>query len=176
MPSHGRRGLVSKPICEAELRELVHELAKPDRAKTMVLARAVRECTPLPVVEPRRILLVEDNPTNQRVTQRLLEKLGHQVVVVGDGLQALEAIDATMFDLVLMDVQMPVMDGFAATARIREREATHGVRIPVVAMTANVMKGDRENCLSLRFDDYVAKPINRSCPQSIASSSHSGLS
>ena len=106
-----------------------------------------------------RILLAEDNPVNQMVAVRLLEKRGHTVTVAGDGREALRALDAAQFDLVLMDVQMPEMNGFEATAAIRERELGTGRHLPIVAMTAHALKGDRERCLEAGMNGYVAKPI-----------------
>jgi CheY-like chemotaxis protein len=108
-----------------------------------------------------RILLAEDNLVNQRLTVRILEKLGHQVVVAQTGEDALNALATEKFDLVLMDVQMPEMDGFAATREIRRKEQGSHERLPVIAMTAHAMKGDRESCLEAGMDDYLAKPINR---------------
>ena len=90
---------------------------------------------------------------------RMLEKQGHSVSVVGDGQAALEALAQHPFDLVLMDVQMPVMDGLEATAAIREQEKTSGAHMPIIAMTAHAMQGDRERCLAAGMDDYVAKPM-----------------
>jgi CheY-like chemotaxis protein len=106
-----------------------------------------------------RILLAEDNPVNQRLASRLLEKRGHSVVIAGNGREALEALEKESFDLIFMDLQMPVMDGFEATAAIRKREGTGGVRLPVVALTAHAMKGDREKCLAGGMDEYLTKPI-----------------
>ena len=107
-----------------------------------------------------RILLAEDNPVNQRLAVALLEKRGHRVVVVGDGQQALDALARDGFDVVLMDMQMPVMDGIESTQRIRERErAFDGLHQPIVAMTANAMQGDRERCLAAGMDGYVSKPV-----------------
>src|SRR5581483_433084 len=113
-------------------------------------------------VRPLRILLVDDNAINQRLGAKLLEIRGHTVVLAGDGAQAVEAYEREPFDLVLMDVQMPVMNGFEATARIREKQSTSGRRIPIVAMTARAMKGDREECLAAGMDDYVSKPFRAS--------------
>ncbi len=109
---------------------------------------------------PLRILLTEDNPVNQRLAIVLLEKRGHRVVVAGDGQQALDVLASEEFDLVLMDMQMPVMDGIEATLRIRERErSVGGAHQPIVAMTANAMEGDRERCLAAGMDGYVSKPV-----------------
>jgi two-component system sensor histidine kinase/response regulator len=111
-----------------------------------------------------KILVAEDNPVNQQLAVRLLQKRGHTVVVAQDGQEALQALEQDRFDLVLMDVQMPKMGGLEATALIRDRERGTGKRIPIVAMTARAMKGDREACLAAGMDGYVAKPIS---PQSL---------
>ncbi|NQT50889.1 response regulator, partial [bacterium] len=107
------------------------------------------------------VLLAEDNPVNQRLAVRLLEKAGHAVAVVGDGRRAVERVAQGDFDLVLMDVQMPEMDGFEATQAIREGERGTGRHTPIIAMTAHAMKGDRERCLAAGMDAYVAKPVRR---------------
>jgi len=109
--------------------------------------------------EGLRILLAEDNQVNRRVVELLLEKNGHSIRSAVDGEEALAAYGEEIFDVVLMDVQMPVMDGFAATAAIRARERETGVRVPIIAMTAHAMTGDRERCLAAGMDDYVSKPI-----------------
>ena len=106
-----------------------------------------------------KILLAEDNRINQRVAQRLLEKRGHTVVLAESGTEALKAWQKQSFDLILMDVQMPEMDGFEATAKIRNQEKP-GNHIPIIAMTAHALVGDRERCLAAGMDDYVSKPIN----------------
>ena len=108
---------------------------------------------------PLRILLAEDNRVNQMVAVRILEKQGHAVVVVDDGQAALTALAQAAFDLVLMDVQMPGMDGLEATAAIRGQEKTQGAHVPIIAMTAHAMRGDRERCLAAGMDGYVSKPI-----------------
>jgi two-component system, sensor histidine kinase and response regulator len=109
---------------------------------------------------PLRVLLAEDNVVNQRLAVRLLQKEGYTVVVACDGAKAFEAWQQQQFDLILMDVQMPVMDGVEATAAIREREQGNGIHTPIVAMTAHAMAGDRQRFLSLGMDGYVSKPIH----------------
>jgi len=106
-----------------------------------------------------RILMAEDYELNQKLAVRLLARAGYKCDIVDNGQKALEAVSSGAYDLVLMDCQMPVMDGFEATRMIRRREAEHGGHIPIVAMTANAMKGDRERCLEAGMDDYVSKPI-----------------
>jgi signal transduction histidine kinase/DNA-binding response OmpR family regulator len=108
---------------------------------------------------PLHVLVVEDNLINQKLVTRMLEPHGHTVELAGNGRLALAALERQNFDLVLMDVQMPEMDGFEATAAIRARERETGRRVPIVAMTAHAMKGDRERCLAAGMDAYVAKPV-----------------
>jgi CheY-like chemotaxis protein len=108
-----------------------------------------------------RVLLAEDNVVNQRVAARLLTKRGHRVTVANNGVEALDALERAVFDIVLMDVQMPVMGGFEATAAIRERERRQGGHLRIVAMTAHALKGDRERCLAAGMDGYLPKPIDR---------------
>ncbi len=107
-----------------------------------------------------RLLLAEDNAVNQRLAMSLLEKRGHQVVTASNGREALAALEGGTFDAVLMDVQMPEMDGFEATVAIRAREQRSSAHIPIIAMTAHAMKGDRERCLAAGMDGYVAKPLD----------------
>jgi osomolarity two-component system sensor histidine kinase NIK1 len=108
------------------------------------------------------ILLAEDNAVNQRLAVKILEKYHHSVTVVNNGLEALDAIKARRFDVILMDVQMPVMGGFEATARIREWEAGEGLpRSPIVALTAHAMVGDREKCIEAQMDEYLSKPLKQ---------------
>jgi CheY-like chemotaxis protein len=105
------------------------------------------------------VLVAEDNPVNQKVLEHFLAKWGCKVVLAGTGWDALTLLESTEFDLVLMDVQMPGMDGFEATSRLRALEAEIGGRVPVIAITAHAMEGDRERCLEAGMDDYLTKPV-----------------
>jgi CheY-like chemotaxis protein len=115
---------------------------------------------PPPPAPALRILVAEDNLVNQALVRGLLLRQGHTVTVVANGREAVEANERESFDVVLMDVSMPEMDGLEATALIRRREATRGGRVPIVAMTAHAMKGDRERCLESGMDAYLAKPLS----------------
>ncbi len=153
----GLASYLTKPVGEAELLDVILRVTgstRPETTPSPVTGHAVRE-------ERRklRILLAEDNPVNQLIASRLLEKQGHHVVSCGNGRQALERLDRERFDLILMDVEMPEIDGFEATATIRKKEETTAARIPIIAMTAHALKGDRERCLAAGMDDYVSKPI-----------------
>ncbi|MHB8608941.1 MAG: response regulator [Candidatus Acidiferrales bacterium] len=149
-----------KPIRQSELREAVARVLgahEHDGAIPLITRFSLHDAR-----EPEaflRVLLAEDNLVNQRLVVRLLEKRGHQVVVAATGLEALKALEKESFDLVLMDVQMPEMDGLEATIAIREKEKSTGLHQPVVALTAHAMKGDREKCLAGGMDGYLTKPI-----------------
>lgn len=126
---------------------------------------AARAARPAAIAAPQpagrlRILLAEDNRVNRFLAVRLLEKAGHQVETATNGRAALAALEHDRFDLALMDLQMPEMDGLEATARIRERERTTGSHLPIIALTANAMVGDQERCLQAGMDGYVSKPID----------------
>ena len=109
-----------------------------------------------------RVLLAEDNSVNQTLAIRLLEKHGHDVVLAVNGREALDALEKENFDLVLMDLQMPVLDGLSAINVVRKKEAEVGGHMPIIALTAHAMKGDRERCIEAGADDYVTKPIRTS--------------
>ncbi len=131
--------------------------------QTRRLATAVSASNPLFNPEPLpdlRILLAEDNPVNQRLATKLLEKRGHRITVTATGSDAVKRIQDETFDVILMDVQMPDMDGLEATALIREWETNRGRRTPIIALTAHSMKGDRERCLAAGMDNYVTKPFD----------------
>jgi len=149
-----------KPIRQSELREAIARVlgAREQKGAIPLITRYSLHDAREPS-SSLRVLLVEDNPVNQRLASRLLEKRGHSVVVAGNGLEALGALEKESFDLVFMDVQMPVMDGFEATVAIRRKEGAGGVRLPIVALTAHAMKGDREKCLAVGMDGYLTKPI-----------------
>src|SRR5690606_12393216 len=108
-----------------------------------------------------RVLLVEDNPVNRLVAQRILDTFGIEVVTADNGQQALDLLRAELFDAVLMDCQMPVLNGYGATRQWRDRELLSGQqRLPIIAMTANAMAGDRQRCLEAGMDDYLSKPVD----------------
>ena len=107
-----------------------------------------------------RILLAEDNVVNQKVALLLLKQQGHSVVVASDGAQAVTAFEREPFDLILMDVQMPELNGYAASRAIRAREQGTADHIPIIALTAHAMEGDREICIEAGMDDYLTKPIH----------------
>jgi CheY-like chemotaxis protein len=113
----------------------------------------------MPTERPLRILLVEDNPVNQKVAEFMLARHGHKVVTAANGRIALQLLEQQAFDLALMDVQMPEMDGLETTAQIRAREQTCGGHLPILALTANAMVGDREKCLQAGMDGYLTKPV-----------------
>lgn len=111
------------------------------------------------MLPPLQILLVEDNPINQMVAARLLEQAGHRVTVAGNGAIAVAEVSRQPFDVVLMDLQMPVMDGFEATRAIRRRERPGERRLPIIALTAQALHGYREKCLGAGMDGFVTKPF-----------------
>ena len=156
----GVAAYLMKPIRQSELREAIARVvgAKDQQDTVPLITRFSLAPASAPAV-CLRVLLAEDNLVNQKVVMRLLEKRGHRVVVAANGREALDALGKQNFDLVLMDVQMPDMDGFEATAVLREQEKISGVHQSVVALTANAMKGDREQCLSAGMDGYLSKPI-----------------
>jgi signal transduction histidine kinase/CheY-like chemotaxis protein len=149
-----------KPIRQSELREAIARVlgAREQKGAIPLITRYSLQDAREPS-SSLRILLAEDNPVNQRLACRLLEKRGHSVVVAANGLEALEALEKERFNLVFMDLQMPVMDGFEATAAIRKKEVATGTHLAVIALTAHAMKGDREKCLESGMDDYLTKPI-----------------
>jgi len=167
----GAKGYLTKPVRHDELRDCLRTvlgmapvLADMPQAGDTVTPRLVTRHTLAEHSTRRRVLVVEDNSINQKLAVRMLEKLGYRPDLVENGQEALAALDAGAYDAVLMDCQMPVMDGFEATADIRRQEAA-GKRyvsaghLPIIAVTANAMQGDRERCLAAGMDAYLAKPI-----------------
>ncbi len=150
-----------KPIKLSQLYDCIVTVLAPDREALQDQAGLITRHTLAESRKSRgaRILLAEDNPTNQIVAIRLLEKLGHLADAVANGKEVLAALKNIPYDLILMDCQMPEMDGYEATAAIRQLEGEQG-KIPIVALTAHAMKGDREKCLEAGMDDYVSKPID----------------
>jgi CheY-like chemotaxis protein len=148
-----------KPVGRDELRQAVLETLGRHRGERPMPAPAA----PSPARNGRSlsVLVAEDNPVNQRLVEALLRGAGHRVALAADGLQALEAWQRGTFDLILMDVQMPNLDGFAVTRRIRERERATGGHTPIIAMTAHALDGDRERCLIAGMDGYLSKPVSR---------------
>jgi CheY-like chemotaxis protein len=153
----GVTAYLTKPIRQSELLDAILTSlgASPERSGQLVTVHSMREHR-----RPLHILLAEDNVVNQTLAIRLLEKGGHSVVLAVNGREAVETWKRERFDLILMDVQMPEMGGFEATAAIRHAELGGAIRIPIVAMTARAMAGDRESCLEAGMDAYVAKPIS----------------
>ncbi len=151
-----------KPIRQSDLLDaILMALGKPAQGK---VRPALITCYSLRKSQRRlHVLLAEDNLVNRQLAVRLLEKAGHTVVAAGNGREAVDLLEGSAgqgFDLVLMDVQMPVLDGFRTTALIREKESAGGRHIPIIAMTAHALKGDRERCLAAGMDGYVTKPIS----------------
>jgi signal transduction histidine kinase/DNA-binding response OmpR family regulator len=150
---------LTKPVRREELRSTI-EL-------TLLAQAGTRRPNPIEVegqkdASPCRILLVEDNAVNQRLALRILQRAGHNVALAGNGREALKTLQNHTFDLVLMDVQMPEMDGFEATRAIRASELGTSAHLPIIAMTAHAMAGDRERCISAGMDDYISKPVRAS--------------
>ncbi|MBC8353407.1 MAG: response regulator [Planctomycetes bacterium] len=147
---------MTKPVIKSELLDAILE-ALDERGGESIIEE------PITAIEPSgpalRVLLAEDGLVNQRVAVGFLERAGHHVTVAENGAVAIRCWEDQPFDVILMDVQMPIMDGLEATAVIRERESASGKRTPIIAMTAAAMKGDRERCLDVGMDDYVSKPI-----------------
>ncbi|HET7271607.1 MAG TPA: PAS domain S-box protein, partial [Rubrobacter sp.] len=172
LTSMGRRGdgeearqsgigaYLTKPIRQSDLYDALATVmseATPGEETQLVTRHSIRERK---TSARARVLVAEDNPVNQKVAVRMLESLGYLADVAEDGQEALEALSGTPYRAVLMDVQMPRMDGYEATAEIRRIEAAgEGHRVPVIAMTANAMQGDREKAIAAGMDDYVSKPV-----------------
>ncbi len=150
-----RASVVIRPLRQRDLLDAIGRRGpRGARARDITPARESR-------LGPARILLVEDSPVNQKVALSMLHRLGCRADIACDGAEAIEKLAGTAYDLVLMDGQMPRMDGFTATRALRERERTQGGHVPVIAMTAHAMPGDRERCVAAGMDDYLTKPVSR---------------
>jgi len=114
----------------------------------------------VPSLTNMNILLVEDNSINQMIAKTMIEKLGHTVIVADNGLKAVDICENELFDIIFMDIHMPVMDGFNATKLIRDNKGQSATK-PIIAITANALQGDREQCLAAGMDDFLTKPINQ---------------
>jgi PAS domain S-box-containing protein len=152
----GLAACLTKPINHSELRNAILRILAGKECLYNIRRTAPEAQRNL------RVLLAEDNVVNQKLAVRLLEKHGHSVVVAANGREALAAIEKQAFDIVLMDIQMPEMDGLEATRSVRENERRTGSHLPIVAMTAHALKGDEELCLQAGMDSYISKPINSS--------------
>jgi signal transduction histidine kinase/DNA-binding response OmpR family regulator len=170
----GVTAYLTKPVQQCELQETImtvlprrlHQRHKDSPPPPLVTRHSLRENRPEPEASTLRpdeclcVLLAEDNAVNQKLAVRMLEKRGHRVRLADNGLAALAALETGQFDVILMDVQMPEMDGLEATAAIRQREQERGTHVPIIAMTAHNMKGDRDRCLQAGMDGYISKPIS----------------
>lgn len=155
----GVAAYLMKPVAQHELREAIHSAISARARFELPTSGAAAGITGNARQTTLRILLAEDNRVNQQVASKLLTKQGHSVRIVPDGRQALTAFSEEPFDLILMDIQMPEMGGYEATAEIRKVEAALGTHIPIIALTAHAMKGTREACLEAGMDGYLSKPI-----------------
>jgi CheY-like chemotaxis protein/HPt (histidine-containing phosphotransfer) domain-containing protein len=161
----GFNGYLTKPVKKSQLYDSLIELVEEKGVESAI--KKPVEQRPVPQVEGEgRILVAEDNAVNQKVALRILEKMGYRADAVANGLEAIDVLAEIPYDLVLMDVQMPEMDGYNAARIIRDPSSqVRDHDVPVVAMTAHAMKGDREKCLEAGMDDYVPKPVQ---PQELA--------
>jgi len=151
-------GYVTKPVLEAELLSAIRAAVGAE-VTDKVAASATSSVSSSNGKRQVRILLVEDNRVNQVLATRILEKQGHHIRIAGNGLEALAILKNNTFDLVLMDIEMPEMDGLEATRSIRENESTSGKHLPIIAMTAHAMSGDKDKYLKAGMDAYISKPI-----------------
>jgi CheY-like chemotaxis protein len=160
----GFQGYLTKPARESQLYDCLRALMGHDPKAAALPADRLVTTDVLRAGEARsrtRLLVVEDNEVNQLVAVRMLDRLGYRADVAANGIEALEAHTRAPFDAILMDCQMPDMDGYEATRAIRQAEADGRRHTPIIAMTANAMAGDRERCLAAGMDDYLAKPVRR---------------
>ena len=158
----GVAGYLTKPVKQSDLWDAIVSVLAAKQPLEFPVSRRTVAAVGRPGPGRLKVLVAEDNPVNQDLVRRVLEKRGHTVVVASDGLEALESVEGAKnspFDLILMDVQMPHMSGLEASAAIRRKEAGGSRRVPIVALTAHAMKGDRQRCLEAGMDDYLSKPV-----------------
>lgn len=146
--------ILEKPVSQSDLFDAIATTLSDDADEKQTRTAIIR------VDRPLRILVAEDTPANQKVVQAILERRGHQVEIAHNGRDAVEMLKQDEFDVVLMDIQMPTMDGYQATAAIRDLSESDSAELPVIAMTAHAMEGDRERCLNAGMDAYISKPLN----------------
>jgi CheY-like chemotaxis protein len=149
-----------KPVKQSELLDEMLRTLRVATTEDSSSERQAMEAATADTHAALQILLVEDSPVNQKLANAVLQKAGHLVTIANHGREALEIWRSQAFDLILMDIQMPEMDGIDATQAIRIQERTGGGHIPIIAMTAHALKGDRERCLEAGMDEYVSKPIH----------------
>jgi CheY-like chemotaxis protein len=159
----GYEGFLSKPVRRDKLLQMVAQLIgsrddkKPKERKILTKYSLIEE-----MKRSLKILLVEDNPVNQKLAKLMLERAGYSIVVAKNGVEAIDCVKQTRYNIILMDIQMPEMDGYETTRRLREiEEKENSERIPILAVTANALKGDKAKCLECGMDDYISKPIKR---------------
>jgi PAS domain S-box-containing protein len=155
----GQISYISKPVRQSQLKRALSNQRKPWTAKRATGKSRSAMPSGSPAAERGMVLIAEDNLVNQRVARHMVERLGYRTQIVQNGRSAIEALDQGQFAVILMDCQMPEMDGFEATAVIRRREG-NARTIPIIAMTAHAMEGDRARCLQAGMDDYISKPVN----------------
>ena len=152
-----------KPVRRSQLRDTFRTLLTTDTTRPVAAAKKQSQAiapTPRPLKgKGVRVLIAEDNQVNQKVVIKQLQKIGYKADAVANGAEALEAATTVSYDVILMDCQMPDMDGFAATREIRRREGIAGLHTPIIALTANALEGDRDRCLAAGMDDYLSKPV-----------------
>ncbi|MCX5873831.1 MAG: response regulator, partial [Deltaproteobacteria bacterium] len=155
----GISAYLMKPIKQSDLLDAIlmtmQKTSTGEQSSSLITRHSVREAR-----SRLNILLAEDNPVNQKLAVKILEKMGHTISVASNGIEVLDILENDHFQMILMDVQMPIMDGFEATKAIRDKEKLTGGHLPIVAMTAHAMIGDKEKCLAVGMDGYVSKPIN----------------
>jgi two-component system, sensor histidine kinase and response regulator len=156
----GIRRYLVKPISQRELLQVLLEETQTPKTRVSAPERAPMSAMEARTVVPLHILLAEDNSVNQKVAINVLQKRGHIVTLAVNGREAVALASSKTFDLILMDIQMPEMDGYEATAAIREMEQTTGSHIPIIALTAHAMKSDEDRSIASGMDDFMAKPIH----------------